>query len=440
MPPIKVIGGGLAGCEAAWQIASRGIPVHLYEMRPLHRSPAHRTGDLAELVCSNSLKSNRVDRAGGLLKAELKLAGSLLIRLAEEASIPGGSSLCVDRLEYARLVTKSIEDNGNITVFRDEITSLPSDPSEGPAIIATGPLTSDALAADIERLLGEGALAFYDAISPTIEAGSIDWKKVFIQDRYGDQETGSYVNCPLQKEEYLTLVESLRTGGTVSPHHFEEENLFEACLPVEVLASRGDRTLAFGPMRPVGLSDPGTGRRPYAVVQLRPENRGRTLFGMVGFQTKLRQPEQERIFRMIPGLERAVFERLGSIHRNTFINAPALLDQFQRTCSAPWLSFAGQITGVEGYVESIAGGAMSGIYTAWEILGNTPCPPPEFTMIGALLGRLSSTPRGGFQPVNAQFGLLPPLEGQRLGKAARKEAMAERALKYMRAYLADIPS
>ncbi|NOY86356.1 MAG: methylenetetrahydrofolate--tRNA-(uracil(54)-C(5))-methyltransferase (FADH(2)-oxidizing) TrmFO [Deltaproteobacteria bacterium] len=437
MLPVKVIGGGLAGCEAAWQIARRGIPVHLYEMRPLRRSPAHRTGDLGELVCSNSLKSNRVDRAGGLLKAELRLADSLLIRLAEEASIPGGSSLCVDRLEYARLVTESIEKNDGITVFRDEMTSLPP---EGPAIIATGPLTSDILAADIEGLLGEGALAFYDAIAPTIESDSIDWEKVFIQDRYGEQGVGSYVNCPLRKGDYLNLVEALRTGATVLPHHFEEENLFEACLPVEVLASRGDRTLAFGPMRPVGLSDPMTGRRPYAVVQLRPENRGKTLFGMVGFQTKLRQSEQERIFRMIPGLERAVFERLGSIHRNTFINAPALLDQFQRASSAPWLSFAGQITGVEGYVESIASGAMSGIYTAWKIFGGTPSPPPVTTMIGALLGRLSFSPRGGFQPVNAQFGLLPPIDGPPLGKAARKEAFAERALEHMRAYLSDVPS
>ncbi|TNF46020.1 methylenetetrahydrofolate--tRNA-(uracil(54)-C(5))-methyltransferase (FADH(2)-oxidizing) TrmFO [bacterium] len=437
MRPVKIIGGGLAGCEAAWQLAKRGIPVHLYEMRPDVMGPAHRTGDLAELVCSNSLKSDRVDRASGLLKAELTLLDSILIKAGRMASIPGGSSLCVDRSEFSSLVTSSIDQNPLIEIIRKEVPTLPD---KGPCIVATGPLSSETITGAMENLFGAGSLAFYDAIAPTIESDSIDWNRVFIQDRHGEPGQGAYVNCPLTQDEYLKLVDALRTSKTVKPHAFESAKLFEACLPVEVLAERGESTLAFGPMRPVGLTDPKTGKRPFAVVQLRPENRERTLYGMVGFQTKMRMGEQERVLRTIPGLEHARFERLGSIHRNTFINSPALLDPVQRAATAPWLFFAGQVTGVEGYVESIASGAMAGIYASVSALGMKPDSPPVTTMTGALLHHLTFTLHGEFQPVNAQFGLLPSLEGPKIRKAERRMALSERALTDMTQYLSKVPS
>jgi methylenetetrahydrofolate--tRNA-(uracil-5-)-methyltransferase len=437
MRPVKIIGGGLAGCEAAWQVAKRGIPVHLYEMRPDVMPPAHRTGELAELVCSNSLKSDRVDRASGLLKAELTLIGSMLLKAGRVASIPGGSSLCVDRSEFSNVVTSSIDRNPLITVIREEVSALPD---EGPSIVATGPLSSEPITQAMENLFGTGSLAFYDAIAPTVESDSIDWNRVFVQDRYEEPGQGVYVNCPLQREQYLELVDALRTSETVKPHAFENTKLFEACLPVEVLAARGEDTLAFGPMRPVGLTDPKTGKRPYAVVQLRPENRARTLYGMVGFQTKMRMGEQERVLCTIPGLEHARFERLGSIHRNTFINSPVLLDSFQRSAAAPWLFFAGQITGVEGYVESIASGAMAGIYAAVSVLGMEPCPPPPTTMTGALLHHLTFVPHGEFQPINAQFGLLPLPDGPKTRKADRRRILSERAVTHMTEYLSKHPS
>jgi len=437
MKPVRVIGGGLAGCEAAWQIASRGIPVLLYEMRPESSTPAHRTDMLAELVCSNSLKSQRTDRASGLLKEELRLAGSMVIREAEASSIPGGSSLCVDRNEFSRRISDRIENSPNIIIVREEISNL----DDGlPEIIATGPLTSESLSVSIQEILGMEALSFYDAIAPTIEADSINWDTVFIQNRYQKDEAGAYANCPLNEEQYNLLVESLKTGRGVIPHSFEDENYFEACMPVEVLANRGQKTLSFGPMRPVGLVDPANGNRPHAVVQLRPENIDGTLYSMVGFQTRLTHPEQQRVFRMIPGLENARFERLGSIHRNTFLNSPLVLDNFQKARSLVNTYFAGQITGVEGYVESISSGLMTGIYVSSQLLGHERTVPPVTTMTGAILNQLTISGSTQFQPVNAQFGLLPPLPDKKLRKDRKRQLFAERALDHMAAYLSNIPS
>lgn len=429
---VKVIGGGLAGCEAAWQIASRGHPVQLFEMRPRVKSAAHRTGDLAELVCSNSLKSQRTDRAGGLLKEELRLAGSLLLQIAQEASIPGGSSLCVDRREFARIVTETLRESPLIEIVQEEVKTVPS---EDIVVIASGPLTSDPLAESINSILGAESLFFYDAIAPTIEADSISWDEVFIQDRYQDPVSGAYVNCPLDRDQYQTLVSALKSADPLKPHEFEDARYFEACMPIEELAARGERTLAFGSWRPVGLTDPRTGKRPHAVIQLRPENRAATSYSMVGFQTRLHFPDQERIFRTIPGLGKASFERLGTIHRNTYIDAPSLLDRTQRLPSDPRLFFCGQIAGVEGYVESIASGLITGLNVAAFLGDRLPASPPETTMTGAILQKLADTDTSPFTPVNAQFGLVPPLPDPKLKKDVKRMALAERALKDMKEWL-----
>ncbi len=434
MKPVKVIGGGLAGCEAAWQLVRRNIPVQIHEMRPRRMTPAHRTGQLSELVCSNSLKSVRIDRAHGLLKEEIRLAGSLLLDAADECSIPGGTALVVDRVRFSSLVTSRLEANPLVEIIRDEVTEL--EPGAY-TIVSAGPLVSDALAGEIEKLLGSGSLSFYDAISPTVDAESLNREKVFEQDRYGDPGEGSYINCPFDEEEYKNFIEALKSGRTVPLHPFEGEQLFEACLPVEVLASRGNQTLAFGPMRPVGLTDPRTGTRPYAVVQLRPENMEKTLYSFVGFQTKLTHPEQERVFRTIPGLEGAAFERLGSIHRNTFLDSPRLLDELQRPSRAPHLFFSGQICGVEGYTESMASGVMTGIYVSSLILGAEPAPPPATTMTGALLRQLTIPPRKTFQPVNAQFGLLLTENVSERNKKKKREILTQRAVKHMSSYLSQ---
>ena len=431
---VKVIGGGLAGCEAAWQIARRGFPVQLFEMRPRVKSAAHRTGDLAELVCSNSLKSQRSDRAGGLLKEELRFAGSLLLEIAEEASIPGGSALCVDRREFAHMVTETLSGSALIEVVREEVTTIPR---EGIVVIASGPLTSDPLAESIKNNLGTESLFFYDAIAPTVEADSISWDEVFIQDRYQDPGSGAYVNCPLDKDQYQTLVSALRSADPLKPHEFEDKRYFEACMPIEELASRGDRTLAYGSWRPVGLTNPKTGMRPHAVIQLRPENRAATSYSMVGFQTRLLFPDQERIFRTIPGLGKASFERLGTIHRNTYINAPSLLDRTQRLIRDPRLFFCGQIAGVEGYVESMASGLITGLNVATFLGDRQPVPPPVTTMTGAILGKLTDTQSTPFTPVNAQFGLLPPLQDLKLKKDVKRQILAERALQDMKGWLEE---
>ena len=373
MNPVKVIGGGLAGCEAAWQIASRGTPVTLFEMRPEVPSPAHRTGDLAELVCSNSFKSSRIDRAGGLLKEELTLCGSLLLEAAKESAVPGGSALCVDRREFAHRITEALEGSPLIEVVREEIFSIPAD---GPVVVASGPLTSDALASSVSLTLGSERLYFYDAIAPTLEADSIDWAEVFVQDRYQDAADSAYVNCPLTRDQYQTLLLALREADPIKPHEFEDARYFEACMPIEELAVRGDRTLAFGSWRPTGLTDPKTGKRPHAVIQLRPENMDATAYSMVGFQTRLRFTDQERIFRTIPGLANARFERLGTVHRNTYVDSPSCLDRHQRAKVRPDLFFAGQLAGVEGYVESIGSGLMTGLYVATMLSGELIAPPP----------------------------------------------------------------
>lgn len=434
MNQVKVIGGGLAGCEAAWQIARGGYPVQVFEMRPRIKSAAHRTGDLAELVCSNSLKSQRPDRAGGLLKEELRLAGSLLMEIAREASIPGGSALCVDRREFARMVTEALSGSPLIEVVREEMIAVPD---EGIVVIASGPLTSDPLAESIRKTLGTESLFFYDAIAPIVEADSILWDEVFIQDRYQDPGSGAYVNCPLDRDQYQALVSALRSADPLKPHEFEDARYFEACMPIEELAARGERTLAFGSWRPVGLTNPRTGKRPHAVIQLRPENRAATSYSMVGFQTRLRFPDQERLFRTIPGLGKARFERLGTIHRNTYIDAPALLDRTQRLLSDPRLFFGGQIAGVEGYVESVASGLVAGRHITALLGGRQPIQPPETTMTGAILQKLSDTESSPFTPVNAQFGLLPPLPDPKLKKDVKRMMLAERALKDMKGWLEE---
>jgi methylenetetrahydrofolate--tRNA-(uracil-5-)-methyltransferase len=432
MNPVKIIGGGLAGSEAAWQIARRGHKVELFEMRPDRSSPAHRTAELAELICSNSFKSLKVDRASGLLKEEMRLAGSLILESALAASIQGGTSLCVDRSRFSSMVTEAITGSGNIRVIREEVTEIPT---EGPVVIATGPLTSDPLSTKLQDLVGRDSLFFYDAIAPTVDAETINWNEVFRQDRYAEPGSGAYVNCPLDREQYQVFVNALRSADPLKPHEFENSRYFEACMPVEELAARGEKTLSFGPLRPVGLIDPRTGKRPYAVVQLRPENSAGTLYSMVGFQTRMSFVDQRKILRTIPGLGEARFERMGTIHRNTYVDAPKTLDRLQRIKNRPDVFLSGQITGVEGYIESAASGLMTGIYISSILSGSVPEPPPVTTMIGAVLGALSSTNASPFQPINAQFGLLPPLDDPELKKDLKRKTMAERSIRDMGEYI-----
>ncbi len=425
---LTVIGGGLAGCEAAWQAAERGIEVTLYEMRPHRNTPAHHTAMLAELVCSNSLGSNLVDRAPGLLKAELRQLGSLIISVADNTALPAGGALAVDREAFSLQITEKIENHPRITVRRHEITALPT---EGATIVATGPLTGDALAADIARLAGQAHLFFYDAMAPIVSAESIDMSKAFRASRYGrgEAEGGDYINCPLTEAEYDRFVEALLAAERIPLRDFEQQNerFFEACLPVEVIAARGHKALAFGPLKPVGLINPHTGERPYAVVQLRQDNAAATLYNMVGFQTNLRWSEQARVFRLIPGLEKAEFIRYGQMHRNTYLNSPALLAPTLAFKTRDMLWFAGQITGTEGYVGSTASGLIAGLNAARTLHGQPPVVPPPTTMIGALL-RYITTPQRDFQPMKANMGLLPPLSQRVRAKRNRFAALAERAL------------
>lgn len=428
--PLTIIGGGLAGTEAAWQAAQRGISVVLYEMRPARNTPAHVTDRLAELVCSNSLGSNLVDRAPGLLKEELRRLGSLILTAAEEAAVPAGSALAVDRTAFAEAVTRRIENHPLIAVNRSEVTRIP----DGPTIIASGPLTSDALAEDIARLSGKDYLYFYDAVSPIVEAGSINMAVAFRGSRYGrgDRDGGDYINCPFNQEEYNRFVDALCSAEQIELKDFErdalQENFFEMCLPVEVLARRGREALAFGPMRPVGLLDPRTNRRPYAVLQLRQDNLAGTLYNMVGFQTNLRWGEQQRVFRLIPGLEEAEFVRYGMMHRNTFINAPALLRPTMQWRGRDDLFFAGQITGVEGYVGNAGTGLLAGINAARLLQGREPLSLPPTTMLGALCHYVTHAEPRDFQPMKANFGLMPPLAQPVRNKRRRYEAYSRRAL------------
>ncbi len=426
MGEVLVIGGGLAGAEATWQAAERGVHVTLVEMRPVRATPAHTTAGLAELVCSNSFKSEAVTTAHGLLKEELRTLGGLLVRIAGEVRVPAGSALAVDRAAFSAAVEAALAAHPRITIHRAEQTALPADK---PALIATGPLTSDALAAALAARLGAGSLFFFDAIAPIVDAETIDRERVFPGSRYGHGE--DYVNCPLDAAEYARFQAALLAGETAPVKDFDRELLFEGCLPVEELAARGERTLAFGPLKPVGLRDPRTGRRPFAVVQLRAENRARTMYGLVGFQTRLKYGEQERIFRMIPGLERAEFLRLGSMHRNSFLAAPDLLDPDLRLRGAeagtPALFVAGQLTGAEGYCEAMATGLVAGVNLARAARGAPTLVFPEETAIGALTHHLATAPARPFQPMNFNFGLLPPLARQK-SRLAKKEAFAARAL------------
>jgi methylenetetrahydrofolate--tRNA-(uracil-5-)-methyltransferase len=404
MESITVIGGGLAGCEASWQIARRGGRVRLYEMKPLAYSPAHISPGLAEVVCSNSFKSESLENGHGILKAEMALLDSLILRVAQETRVPAGDSLAVDREAFSGGITAFLEKLECVEVVREEVTAVPG---EGIIIIATGPLTSEALSLEIQKITGV-PLFFYDAISPIVTAESIDDRKTFRASRYG-KGGDDYVNCPLEREAYYQFVEALVEAEKIPLRDFEKRYLFEGCLPVEELASRGKDTLAFGPLKPVGLIDPRTGRQPYGVIQLRHENRYGTLYNLVGFQTRLKLGEQKRVFRMIPGLEQAEFVRYGSIHRNTFIDSPRLLNESLHLRKDPRLFFAGQITGVEGYMESTAMGLLAGI-NAWQVAeGERPAVPPVTTAIGALIHYITHSSTLPFQPMNVNFGLFPPL-------------------------------
>lgn len=446
---IIVIGGGLAGCEAAYQIAKRKIKVKLYEMKPFKFSPAHSNKDLAEIVCSNSFKSNLLTNACGLLKEELRRLDSLLIRIADETKVPAGQALAVDREEFAKRVTEEIQKNPYIEVIHEEISDLKEMLKEHVVIIATGPLTSDKLAYQIQELTGQDKLYFYDAAAPILEKDSIDFSIAFYGDRYvqekkkdetieqwkqrimaQDNEEQSYINLPMSQEEYETFCKNLIEAEVVTLHEFEKREIFEGCMPIEIMAKRGIDTLRFGPLKPVGFDDPRTGKRPYAVIQLRQDDKQATLYNMVGFQTNLKFGEQKRIFRLIPGLQNAEFVKYGVMHRNTYINSSELLDETYRCKKIPNLYFAGQITGVEGYVESISSGLVAGLSAAghfWD--GGKKDHFSEYTVIGALAHYIS-TPNKKFQPMNANFGILPELEGKKIkDKKERYKKLAERSLR-----------
>ncbi len=420
---ITIIGGGLAGCEAAWQAAERGVSVVLHEMKPHHYSPAHGMEGLAELVCSNSLRGISLDNAVGLLKEELRRCGSLMMAAAQATSVPAGGALAVDRQLFSDYVTAKIEGHPLIRVERSEVTEIPA---EGTVIIASGPLTSDGLAGALQALIGD-RLYFYDAIAPIVTADSLDMTKVFAASRYGKGDGDDYLNCPLSEEEYAAFIEQLLVGEKVPAREFEKVVHFEGCMPVEELASRGLDTLRFGPMKPVGLINPATGHEAHGIIQLRAENREKTMYNLVGFQTKLTWSEQRRIFRMIPGLEQVEFVRLGSMHRNTFINSPSLLSPTQQLKSDPRIFFAGQITGVEGYVESAASGFLAGITAVNQVLGlPLPLPPPE-TALGALMHHITNADVKHFQPMNVNYGIFAELPGK-IKKKERRQKLAERAL------------
>lgn len=423
-PTVCIIGAGLAGCEAAWQAASRGLKVRLYEMKPHRFSPAHSMADLAELVCSNSLRGADLGNAVGLLKEELRRCGSLIMQAADATSIPAGGALAVDRHEFSRWITSRIEAQENISLIREEITSLPV--GSDLTVVASGPLTSDSLAEDLGKLVGD-RLYFYDAIAPIVTAESLDMTVIYAASRYGKGDGDDYLNCPLDKEQYDAFVAALLAADKVKARDFEQICHFEGCMPIEEMAARGADTLCFGPMKPVGLPDPKTGKEPYAVVQLRAENSSKTLYNLVGFQTKMTWPEQRRVLRMIPGLLQAEFTRLGVMHRNTFINSPALLLPSQQLKKAPHIIFAGQITGVEGYVESAASGFLSGLTLAALADNKTLPQPPPATALGALMHHITNADAKHFQPMNINYGLFPPLPG-RVKKKERKQLLAERAL------------
>ena len=458
---VTIVGGGLAGSEAAWQVASRGVPVTLHEMRPVRPTAVHRTDALAELVCSNSFRGDKLDNAVGLLKEEMRRLGSLVMRAAEASRVPAGAALAVDRERFAEIVTRAIAEHPLITVVREEITAIPSSSDDSPVIVATGPLTSDALSADIARIVGSEHLYFYDAISPIVLAETIDRGKVFRASRWGrslrssfdklrtsekqesargepveprvpacgvDDGEGDYLNSPLTREDYDRFYDALVTAESATVHDFDKERFFEGCLPIEVMAHRGRDTLRFGPMKPVGLVDPRTGREPYAAVQLRQDNLAGDHFSLVGFQTQIKWGEQARVLKLIPGLEQAEFVRFGMVHRNTYVNGPTVLADTWQVRSQPSLFFAGQMSGVEGYVESAASGLLAGLNAAAIAKGGRASSPPRTTAIGALAYYVSHANPAHYEPSNITFGILQPLSGAPRGKKQRNLALSERAL------------
>lgn len=423
---IPVIGGGLAGSEAAWQLAELGYDVDLFEMRPVRETPAHRTGDLAEVVCTNSFKAESLDTPHGLLKAEMRMLGCQLLEIADATRVPAGAALAVDREEFSGEVSRRLGSHPRIRIVREEVTELPI----APAIIATGPLTSDALAESISRRLGEQHLAFFDSIAPIVAGESLRHDIVYRASRYGKGDA-DYLNCPMDESEYGAFLAALLAADVHRAPEWDEVPYFEGCLPIEVMAGRGPETLRYGPMRPVGLNDPRTGLRPHAVVQLRTEDQDGRMWNLVGFQTRLKLGEQQRVFQLIPGLEDAEFLRFGSIHRNTYLNAPARLSPHGGLPDEPGLLFAGQLTGVEGYTESIASGLVAALNLHRILRGEDPALPPPVTMLGGLYRYLSDANPGTFQPMNANFGLLDPLQVRTRGRRARRNAHAARALEAM---------
>lgn len=432
-PSVSVVGGGLAGSEAAWQLAELGYAVRLYEMRPARRTPAHETGDLAEIVCTNSFKSEALDTPHGILKAEMRRFGCMLLTVADECRVPAGSALAVDRRQFSAEVTRRVSGHPNIQVLTREVRTIP----DGPTIIATGPLTSDALSESVRALLGEQSLAFFDAIAPIFSRESIDESIVFPASRYG-KGGADYLNCPFDRDAYETFIDALLAADIHEGHDWDRVPYFEGCLPIEVMARRGRETLRFGPMRPVGLPDPATGRRHHAVAQLRMEDRAGQMWNLVGFQTRLTIGEQLKVFRMIPGLEEAEFLRFGAIHRNSYLNFPARLTAHGAVEGREDLLFAGQLTGVEGYTESIASGLLAALNLDRILSGEQPSMPPPTTMIGGLYRYLREADPKNFQPMNANFGLLDPLPSRvKGGRKARRAALGKRAQEHIEAWWAE---
>jgi methylenetetrahydrofolate--tRNA-(uracil-5-)-methyltransferase len=441
---VRIVGGGLAGSEAAWQAASQGVPVTLYEMRPVRPTAVHKTDRLAELVCSNSFRGDKLDNAVGLLKEEMRRLGSLVMRAAAASRVPAGAALAVDRVRFAELVTETLSGHPLITIVREEIAAVPSSNDREPVIVATGPLTSDALSADLASIVGQDHLYFYDAISPIVLAETIDRAKVFRASRWDrslrssgevrgaacgvDDGQGDYLNCPLTRDEYDRFYDALVTAESATVHDFDKERFFEGCLPIEVMAHRGRDTLRFGPMKPVGLIDPRTGREPYAAVQLRQDNLAGDHFSLVGFQTQIKWGDQARVLRLVPGLEQAEFVRFGMVHRNTYVNGPTVLADTWQVRTRPTLFFAGQMSGVEGYVESAASGLLAGLNAAALATGGRVSSPPRTTAIGALAYYVSHANPAHYEPSNITFGIIEPLVPAPRGKKLRNEALAARAL------------
>ncbi len=445
MPSVTVIGAGLAGCEVAWQLAERDIDVRLIEQKPHARTPAQTTDDFCELVCSNSLRGASLGNAVGLLKEELRRAGSLILRCADATRVPAGGALAVDRNAFSALITERLRGHPRVTLEARVVEKVPPATTDAPVVIATGPLTGDALADDLAQVVGGSHLAYYDAISPIVAADSIDWDRVFKQSRYGkgaeDGADEAYINCPMDEAQYHAFVADVVGAQKVEPRSFEEVRYFEGCLPIEVMASRGPMTLAFGPMKPVGLLDPRTGTRPFAVVQLRPEDAAASAYNFVGFQTRMTWPEQSRVFRTIPGLADAEILRFGSVHRNTFVDAPRALDARMQLRARPGVFLAGQITGVEGYVESCASGFVCAVMLAQALLGREVSPPPDTTALGGVITHVTRQVIGkaAYQPSNVTWAWLPPMLDRRLKKKDRYEALATRALTELATWLAAAP-